>query len=250
MGIENFYQFVDRAVVDPMLQMSWKAFLRKYPWRRDSLEELLAFAVEPEPDSGAVSYILAERSLRWTMKRSTPAYYFLNVLIYHVPHLKRRCPEIWLRKNSLEVAVIEATAVEAFLDDRIGEHMLWAVYNIDGRQNPTEWLKLSGSELTRVEIGLGFAAVEKPIFPWQTDDCLDDGYRCLRLADTKRFIAFLTQAWRENWPVPRLSDDVRKSLAIVDEATPHFRDFELPRRLVTCVNATRLDRPCALHYFG
>jgi hypothetical protein len=118
MGIEHFYQFIDRAVVDPVLMMSWADFLRKHPWRRDSLEELLDFAVEPQPDSDARSRILATRSLRWTMRRSTPAYYFLNTLIYHVPHLRRRCPDVWAN-DCYDVAALEAAAVEAFLVDRI-----------------------------------------------------------------------------------------------------------------------------------
>ncbi|MCX5817854.1 MAG: hypothetical protein NTX75_16695 [Proteobacteria bacterium] len=46
----------------------------------------------------------------------------------------------------------------------------------------------------------------------------------------KRFIAFLTQAWKENWP-PRLRDDVKDQLARVDETTPHCPVFVQQREL-------------------
>lgn len=249
MGIEYFYQFIDRAVVDPMLQMNWVDFLREYPWPRDSLQEFLAFAVEPEPDFDAVSRILDERSLRWTMKRSYPSYYFLHEVIHHAPCIKNRCPEFW-PESFYEGAVLEATAVEAFIQGRIGKQTLWTVYNMDGG-----WIQLSRAKLTRVRSALDSVAIQKPIFSWQTDNCLRDGYSCLRLADTKRFITFLTQAWQENWPVPSLRNDVREDLAKMDAVrmnagTPHFRDFDLTQNLVACVSDTRLDRPCVLRYFG
>ena len=74
MGIEHFYWFIDREVVDPVLEMSWKAFLRKYPWDRDDVDEVLNFAVEGEPETAAITGILEKRSLRWTIKRSSSAY--------------------------------------------------------------------------------------------------------------------------------------------------------------------------------
>jgi hypothetical protein len=30
MGIEHFYWFIDRDVINPVLEMSWKTFLRKH----------------------------------------------------------------------------------------------------------------------------------------------------------------------------------------------------------------------------
>jgi len=131
MGIEHFYWFIDREVIDPVLEMRWKTFLRKYYWDRDCLNETLSFAVEPEPDASTISDILKKRSLRWTMKHSSPAYWFLNTVVYHVPALERRCLDVSLYRNLYEIAILDAAAVEGFLEGRISERALWAVNNIE-----------------------------------------------------------------------------------------------------------------------
>ena len=84
MGLEHFYWFVDRKTGDALLEMTWSEFLQYHPWRRSAEKELLAFAIEPEPDRATAKRILAERSLRWTMKRAVPAYYLPNEGIHHV----------------------------------------------------------------------------------------------------------------------------------------------------------------------
>ena len=58
MSIEHFYWFVDLSAVDPILQMSWETFLRNYPWRQQSLEKFLLFAVETEPNRVTINQIL------------------------------------------------------------------------------------------------------------------------------------------------------------------------------------------------
>jgi hypothetical protein len=249
MGIEHFYWFVDRAVVDPLLGLSWRGFLRKYPWRRHEVEELLAFALEPELEGSALADIVATRTLRWTMKRSTPSYYFLTEIIHHVPAVRRRCPEIWIEQLD-DTAVLLAAACEAFLQGRISALTLWAVYNIAGSEDPCNCLQLSRVELARVEQALA-CAVEKPIFPWQTEEALQDGYRCLRSVDTRRFIRFLAQAWAENWPAPRIrSGAMRESNWTGRTLVRRFRDAGLTRELTRSVKVAHLEKPCALRYFG
>jgi hypothetical protein len=247
MSIEHFYWFIDREVVDPVLEMSWKAFLLKYPWDRDYVDDVLLFAVDPELDAAAISHILENRTLRWTMKRSSPAYWFLNQVVHHVPVLEQRCPEVW-PEDLYESAVLDAASVEAFLDGKISEERLWAVYNIDGRHDPRVFLRLSRRELWNVEVALGYGAVEKPIYAWQSDECLNEGYGCLGLRDTRRFIGFLDQAWNENWPVSRLNERARQELNLADKPL-YFNDFDLPSRLIACLEEARPAKPCALQYF-
>ena len=247
MGIEHFYWFIDREMVDPVLEMSWKAFLRKYPWDRDDVDEVLNFAVEGEPETAAITGILEKRSLRWTIKRSSSAYWLLNVIVHHVPALTLRCPEVWLY-NPYDIAILDAAAVEGFLGGRISERTLWAVYNIDGREDPRAWLKLTRSEFKRVKAALDCGAVEKPIFPWQSDDCLHDGYRCLGIRDTRLFIDFLCTAWQEHLSIMRLNEAVRKEVA--DIFMPCIRDYPLAPKLIACAKIIPLTRPCVLRYFG
>jgi hypothetical protein len=248
MGLEHFYWFVDRAVVDPLLETSWRSFLRKHPRRRADVERILAFALEPKPDPAAVADILARRTLRWTMKRATPAYFFLNELISLVPQLKRRSPEVW--GSIYETAILVAASCEAFLRREIDERTLWAVYNITGRQDPQEWLRLSRAESEEILQALGYGAVEKPIFRWQTIECLQEGYSCLLPADTRRFITFLQRAEEENWPAPRIRSDIKRELNWADRAVPRFRDVGLTRALARSVKRIRFVKPCALRYFG
>lgn len=246
MGIEIFFQFIDRNAVEPVLAMSWKSFLRKYPWNHRELEEEVIVLM---PDSETVSSVLAKRTLRWTMERAGPDYFFLSQVIYHVPYLRRRCTQVWA-EDYAEVAAITATAVEAFLKGKIGERTLWAVYAICGSQNPKWSLRLSRSELFAVNVALGCGAVEMQIFPWQTPASLSDGYSCLQPADTRRFISFLTRAWKANWSIARLKDTERGNLGIDRRADPHFRDFELSRNFMDCIRRKRLDGLYTLHFFG
>jgi len=251
MSIEHFYWFVDLSAVDPILQMSWETFLRNYPWRQQSLEKFLLFAVETEPNRVTINQILRGRTIRWTMRRATPAYYFLNEIVHHVPGLKSQCPEIWVSKDlDSEIAVLLASAVEAFLRSQISQRTLWAVYNLNGADDPQAWLQLSRSECKKVKNALGCGAVEKPIFRWQKHECLVEDYRTLGLADTKRFTNFLLRAWKENWTVPRLKDDIKKELKLSSESNFYFRNFELTKHLVNSFNATHLVKPCLLRYFG
>ena len=250
MGIEHFYWFIDRDVIDPVLEMSWKTFLRKHHWDRDCLNETLSFAVEPEPDASMISDILEKRSLQWTMKHSSPAYWFLNTVIEHVPALERRCLYVSLYRNLHEIAILDAAAVEGFLEGRISERTLWAVNNINDGEDPREWLDLTRSEFRRVEAALNCGAVERPVFPWQSDDCLGDGYHCLGIGDARRFIGFLCKAWQENWPIKRLNEDVKENVEAANMYDPHFRDFQLGAKLIACAKIIPLARPCAFRYFG
>jgi hypothetical protein len=236
-------------MIDPVLEMSWNAFLRKLTWERNCLDNVLSVAVDPEPDAAMISHILENRTLRWTMLGSSIAYWLLYQIVYHAPPLKMRCPDVYLY-NLYEIAILDAAAVEGFLEGRISERTLWAVNNIDGREDPRTWLDLTRSEFRRVEAALKCGAVERPIFPWLSDDCVGNGYHYLGIGDARRFIRFLCKAWQENWPVLRLNEDVKKNVADANMYDPHFRDFQLGGKLIACAKIIPLARPCVFRYFG
>ncbi len=183
------------------------------------------------------------------MERAGPDYLFLSQVIFHVPHLQRRCTQV-SAEDYAEVAAITAAAVDAFLRGKIGERTLWAVYAICGRQNPKWSLRLSRSELFTVNVALGYGAVVRQIFPWQTPASLSDGYSCLQPPDTRRFTSFLTRAWKANWSIARLKDTERGNLGIDRGADPHFRDFGLSRSFMNCIRRKRLDGLYTLYFFG
>jgi hypothetical protein len=129
-GIENYYWIIDRAVVDPLLALSWPEFHRRYRWKgrrtqwRTAAEFLSEFDLDPEsadldPESAdldpesddldpesddldpesddleLVHRILATRTLRWTMLRcSDLQYFFMLEVIDQVPEAKRRLSDV------------------------------------------------------------------------------------------------------------------------------------------------------------
>ena len=60
------------------------------------------------------------------------------------------------------------------------------------------------SEKEQIGRAIRNGPIQKPIFPWQSSECLQDGYSVLRTQESKRFIAFLKSADDENWPAPRI----------------------------------------------
>ena len=146
--------------------------------------------------------------------------------------------------------MLEAAAASAFLQGRIDDATFWAVNNINGRDDPRAWCRLDRSAEQSLLAALDRGLSEKPIFPWLNERCLDEGYRCLGLAQTKRFTGFLLRAWDENWPVPFLKKEIRQTLGVEHTTRPGFRDFELPRQLVECIRTCRLDKSCAISFFG
>ena len=248
MSAEQFYWFVDIAAVDPMLRMAWATFLDKYPWRRRALEDHLKFVLEPQPDDNEIAAILKRRDVRWALKHAQPAYYFLDLVVHHVPRLRKMCPQVW-PADLFEFVAIESTAVEAFLKGYITARTLWAVNNLNGAEDPRAWLDLSKPDWLRVQNVRRSGPIEKPIFRWQNQQALNEGYRCLGVPDTKRFIKFLLCAWEGNWPVPRIRRDLEATRGLVTKALPRFRDFRLARELVRCASHVKLKQTCALQYF-
>jgi hypothetical protein len=259
MGIERYFWFVNPGAIEPVLDMSWRAFLREYPLRggrssffnggRHPAEDFVEFVVEPEPDAESIRDILARRTLRWTMQRASPQYWFLDQIVHHVPSLKERCREVWVAKDKRrEPAVVDAVAINAFLDDRIDGRTYLAVHNIIGRYDPRRWLRLNRIQLRKLEKNRLSWTGETPVFRWQNAKSLDEGSRCLRQRDTRRFIGFLEQAWLENWSAPNLRCDIRAELNVPNRITPRFRDFELTSNLVKYVSEIRDEATCVLYY--
>jgi len=169
--------------------------------------------------------------------------------VHHVPSLKDRCQEVWVAKDKfMDPAVVDAVAINAFLDGRIDGRTFWAVHNITGRYHPRSWLRLNRIQMKKLEKNRLSWTAETPVFRWQNAKSLDEGSRCLRQKDTRRFIGFLTQAWRENWSAPHLRSDIRAELNVANRTTPRFRDFELTSNLVKCVSEIRDLATCVLYY--
>jgi len=254
---EYFFRFIDRAAIDPILSMTWNQYQSKYGFKHDQWKhpgELLAFFVDEadlpdDPDPAEVKQYM-NWTLRRTMKNSTPQYDFLIEIALMNPQVEGRCLHVWPDAWE-EEGVLVASSVDAFLRGDINEGTLRTVFTITATQDPRDWLRLSARDLDLVLDICDSWPSEKPIYSWQPPDCLrDDGYSVLGLADTKRFLGFVQQAWEENWPAPRLKPRARKSLTLPSGSTPRFREFDLTRKLVKPVREATFEKPCLIRFFG
>jgi len=257
MGIEYFYQFIDRAAMDPVLSLTWNQYQAKYGFKHDQWKhpgELIDWFVDEadlpdDPDSAEVKPYL-NWTLRRTMRNSTPQYYFLIEVALMTSHVEGKCPHVWPDAWEAE-GILIASSVNAFLRGEINEGALRTVFTVTATQDPGDWLRLTDRDQDLVLEACESWPPEKPIYPWQPPDCLrDDGYSVLGLADTKRFLGFLQRAWDEDWPAPRLKPWARKSLKLPSGSTPRFREFDLTRKLVKCVREATFEKPCLIRYFG
>jgi hypothetical protein len=255
MGLEHFYQLIDREAVDPFLALSWREFHRQCRWKDFSqwgcaAEFLTEFALDGEfQDPKMVQRILASRTLRWTMLRSSPQYFFLYEMVLHAPAVSSRCPTVWPPVLE-EIAMMMAAAVDGFLGGRIGKRTLGAVFTLHGSLGEIGWLELPHAKLNAVVEALTPYPQPQPIFPWQDDSCIGNGYRSLGLRDTHAFLNFLRRAWAEGWPCTYLGAKARGELPAPKKRALSIRDCSAARRLLAYADSGRIGRPCVIRYFG
>jgi|GEM_PF-4415981 len=225
-----YYQFFDRAAAGELLAMPWKAILQRHPRSRRSIEELLAFALDNEPDDRAMERILATRTVRWTMKRSSPQYHFLAEVLYAT--WGHPCRHRYADCDPAATPVLLAAAVNGFLAGKLRRSVLHAILKLNAIGFATDWISLTRVEQRLVSQGWDPAQMASPIYPWQGSAAhLDDGDTGLGAADTRRLLSFLRTAWQENWATPRLNADTLKLRTSGSIGPPRFRDFSLTHEL-------------------
>lgn len=215
--MEFVYQFSDRGGIDPLWKLTWKEYLLRWGrtrWARakmtengdDSLRSMIAFFIDPAPTAEEVDRILAEETIRWTVRRSSPQFRSISELIYNTPGLRRHGHFIGCDANYF--TVLMAAAVEAYLRGRISRYILWPVFKLHSTTDPSQWLRLSHLENKALKAALAGFDMWSPIYQWQGPAFLEGEQwaNCLGVSDTRRFIAFVLRAWNENWPIPRLKN--------------------------------------------
>lgn len=254
MASEHYCHFLDRAVVDPFLALTWKQFDHKFGWGYSEWSSpadfLMQLALDPVPDDPkVVERILARRTLRWTLKHSSPQFFCLMELISHAPVVEKRCPGIELGRVA-EMGMFQAAAVHGFLEDRITLPALWAVFAFTGWTGKFEWLDLPPEKKRTVQTALSASDLPKPIFPWQDESCLKGGYHPLGRADTQRFLGFLQLAWKETWPCTYLRPEAWPDLTAPGKRYPTVADSPAAQKLLQHGFAKQIRRPCLFRYYG
>jgi hypothetical protein len=258
-AVYYYYQFFDRIAFDRLCRLSWREFLQRWgsiPWAKPaaptgdgggSLRDFVAFFVEPEPSPEQVEAILARKTIRWTIQHSTPQFAAMAELMGNVPSFSKHHPWVGYFKRS-DFAVLIAAMVDRYLSGRISRAMLWPVFKVHNVADVSGWLRLSRAERAELKNAIFEERLWRPIYRWQGPGFLigEEWANCLGVADTRRLLSVLDQAWSENWAVPRLKDPSDVSGSIHDTRLPRFQDFDISREFTKSLRKglLRLGHAC------
>lgn len=205
-----------------------------------SLQGLISSVMEPESTPEEVEDILARRTIRWTLHRCRSKLYLMSDLMTHVRSLRGHRAHAWMKYLDGQLAAV----VDAFFTRRASVAELRAVCKLHNVGKPQDFLELSRPELTVLQKVI-LAPGREPLYPWLGPYWLDgEGWsNALNVTETRSFLAFISRAWEENLPCPRIGDDwLLEGLT----AQPKFRDFEMHENLATAVRrkARQWRTPC------
>jgi hypothetical protein len=253
MGLEHYYQLLDRSLVDPFVSQTWRGFHKRYGWTdrtewETAGEFLTEFALEPEPASPEeVERILAGRTLEWTLRHSSPRLFCLtDGMLVHAPRIAKRCPYVEVYPLE-EIAILLATAVLEFTERRMTQRAFRVVVALHGGALDPEWLKLPHRQAQILRAALEPSPLPKRVFRWQDPNDPWNGYHTLGTADTRRFYKFLRQAWDDNRSCTFLRAEVASAVSNGSEVT--IRDSKSAKALLANAPSPG-QRSCIFRFFG
>jgi hypothetical protein len=253
--MDHYYEFFDRSAFDPIWNLSWVQFLRRYgsSWALNqdyrageytsrSLRELIGFCVDPAPSAEEIENILKHETIRQTVSHSAPQLFMMSCLFSDgLPGMKNRTLYV---EATDDVDPLIVAAVDAHLAGRINSATLLAVMKLHCVADLKECVLLSRRDKSALKSVTASKSIWRPIYSWQGEKWLDgeEWANALGVADTRRFIGFVSRAWTENWEVLRLRHNPS------DESTqdkPRFRDFRISEQLAVPIMriVSRLTRP-------
>jgi hypothetical protein len=230
MGMDHYYGFIDRAVVDPLWSLKWKTVVRRYPnkwvnsmvvdpdaYNEASLRELLTFAIDPQPSLPQIERILEKDTLKDTLRRCHPQYWTMWMLLTRLPQFVEAIKGFSIHDTDDLVN----GCVDAYLNHKIAIVDLWPVlklHSVKLGEVTAPWLDADARLALRTQ--LPWKEFWKPVYSWQsTSACRNDNWtNCLSTADTLRFVKLILRAERENWPMS--ASPTRNGLHFL-----HFRDL-------------------------
>jgi hypothetical protein len=254
--MDDYYFFFDRLAVDSLWNLSWQKFLRlhgKSQWAKDpdtgsandSLRGLIAFSVEPKPSAAEVEDIVRQRTLRWTIRRSSPQFYMMEEIMANLPRLNESCVSLDMWSN--DFAVLLAAAAEGYFRGDVPESEFKAVLKLHYSKFE-DFIRLNKQERSTLKHLMDVDEFAKPIYPWQGPLAIleEQWASCLGVVDTRRFFALLNRLWQQNPEVRRILDDDGIQIREPKSKTYCFRDFGIAGQLTNLWSHTvrSFARPC------
>ena len=164
---------------DPIWALSWHDFTRRYRTRwalrhsytsgeysGGSLRELIAFTFDPEPSKDEIDDIIDQRTIRWTLRRSTPQLFTMSCLMWS--GLPRLHGKFHLSACS-EIGGFLAVATDAYLENRIGARTLRAALNLHSVEDVESYLTLTRQERSDLKSAFLFDELNRTLYSWQGD---------------------------------------------------------------------------------
>ena len=242
--MNHYYAFLDRAIVDRLWSLKWQTLMSRHTtkwvtsleldqgeYAGDSLRGLLSFSLDPQPSARKLEEILERATVKDTLRRCHPQFWTMFELASGVlPTLRNAVvgDEVGDEKGIVKIAI------QAYRDRKITAPTLWATLKLHSVQL-ADLKTLDARESTSLRLKLPWERLWEPVYTWQDSSAFrnDEWTNCLKTPDTRRFMNFLVQAERENWPATSTPDG------------PRFSDFEDGIVLARLVRkkASRLQRP-------
>lgn len=244
--MQFYYHFIDKALVDPILDLSWRQFLRRHPkpdWTTEGgTEGFIEFVFDEPPDPREVRWILENKTLRWTLHQSNISQYFLSSVIGEVPAVSRGCPVVWPECVE-EAIVVLAAATDAYLKGRLSRRVMTSALLLTA-VIPDEWLTLTKKE-SRIIMEAFPLRRFRPIFESLSDEQVESKYTWLTTAATRRYMDFLQEALAGNWPAPRIVASVREAVSygLRHSGSICMKDIALPSALLAAWRRRRFVTP-------
>lgn len=252
MGIEHFVWIIDRAAIDEVLALSWKAFSRRYRWKKTSewssaKNFLQAFALDSEHDQSTVDDIVARRTLRWTMNRCSPKLFFMYEIVNQVPDLSARC-HTYFPERLWDLGIVQAVGAEAFFRGEITQATFFSILRFCQGLSLADSINLKDPHYRQVERTLKSWTPSRPPFRWLSSEYFGEGYACLNLRETKSVVRFLERAWEGKWPATNLSEWARGELGISRSVETTIRDSDVAGQVLRWFSSPKSSGMCLVSY--
>jgi hypothetical protein len=232
-SIIHEYVVFDRAKVDPAFAMSWPDFERAYP-KWGQWYSPRAFLVEwalGESQIDQVDEILARKTVGQTFRFTTDPFGFLHQLLGE----KGLYYDIDIKKGNYDYGdELVSCAGAAFIRGDISMASLTAVYHLH-----TQQIDLAAALLPDVARAVEERPGPAPMFPG-VPDFLSYGVDSIGILQSRRFINFLTRAWKERWPLHADGQTGQDGRTI--------RASEVAHDLVRMLRKRRWIKPCMFRW--